>query len=179
MPDALDEYLDTLPQETVRELAKLNLRLSRGKDTRRDHLKNVKKIDPNYQLPGDQQVADLRLELDEKEEKRNLEAAQKAIKDRLEAQRAGLIDGTLIPGRKFSAEDVKEIEDKIMPKYGIADYEGAAKIYLGDFKPKADAARPGSTTWQFPDIPGLMDDPARAAREAANKVIDELHGRVG
>ena len=178
MADDLDNYLDSLPQETVRELAKLNLRMSRHKDTRRDHLRNVKKIDPNYQLPGDQQVADLRAELDERREKDEREAAAKVITDRLEAQRRGLIEGTLIPGRKFSPEDVKEIEDKVMPKYGISDYEGAAKIYLGDFKAPNKLPTPHGATWTFPDIPGLMDDPARAARDAAAKVIDELHGRA-
>ena len=166
-----DEY----PQETLVELGKLALKMSRNKETRRDFLKQVKKVAPDYQLPGDQQVEDLRQELEEKNAKAAAEAAAKAVTERLEAQRADLADGRLIAGKKFTAEQIKEIEEKIMPKYGISDYEGAAKIYLGDFKPPPSAGRPGSTTWTFPDLPGLFEDPSKAAREAANTVIDELH----
>lgn len=170
-----DEY----SQETLVELGRLALKMSRNKDTRRDFLKTVKKVAPDYQLPGDQQVEDLRQELQEKNDKAAAEAAAKAVTDRLEAQRQALADGKLIAGKAFTPEQIKEIEEKIMPKYGISDYEGAAKIYLGDFKPPPNVGRPGATTWTFPDIPGLFEDPTKAAREAANTVIDELHrGRV-
>jgi|SRR5215469_160042 len=166
------------PPETLIELGKLLLKMSRGKDTRRETLKTVKKVAPDYQLPGDQQVEDLRHELEEKQLAGEEKARSDAVKQRLENQRAALADGTLIPGKKFDADALKEIEEKIMPKYGISDYEGAAKIYLGDFKPPA--GQPRTATWSFPDIPGLMEDPAKAAREAAHQVIDELHrgGRV-
>ena len=176
MPDDLDRQYSP---ETLTELGKLALKMSRNKDTRREFLKQVKKIAPDYQLPGDQQVADLRAELEEKEATAKVEAEKKSILDRLENQRRGLAEGTLLAGKKFTAEQIKEIEEKVMPKYGISDYEGAAKIYLGDFKPPAPKGAPGSTTWTFPDIPGLFEDPTKAAREAANMVIDELHGRTG
>lgn len=166
-----DEY----SQETLVELGKLALKMSRNKETRRDFLKQVKKVAPDYQLPGDQQVEDLRQELEEKNAKAAAEAAAKAVTDRLEQQRAALAEGKLIAGKQFTPEQIKEIEEKIMPKYGISDYEGAAKIYLGDFKPPPAAGRPGATTWTFPDLPGLFEDPSKAAREAANSVIDELH----
>jgi hypothetical protein len=172
MADDLDKQY---PPETLLELGKLALRMSRSKDTRREFLKTVKKIAPDYQLPGDQQVEDLRLELQEKDLKDEEKRRADEILARLTNQRSALAEGTLIAGKKFTAEQIKEIEEKIMPKYGISDYEGAAKIYLGDFKPPPAAGRPGSTTWTFPDIPGLFEDPAKAAREAANQVIDELH----
>jgi hypothetical protein len=172
MADDLDKQY---PPETLLELGKLALRMSRNKDTRREFLKTVKKIAPDYQLPGDQQVEDLRLELAEKKQKEDDERRTKEITERLESQRSDLADGRLIAGKKFTAEQIKEIEEKIMPKYGISDYEGAAKIYLGDNKPPPQVGRPGSTTWTFPDIPGLFEDPTKAAREAANTVIDELH----
>jgi hypothetical protein len=85
-----------------------------------------------------------------------------------------LLDGTLLSGKKFDDATVKEIEEKVMTKYGISDYEAGAKLYLSDFKPPPNA-RPTSTgTWTFPDIPGLSEDPAKAAREAAHLVIDEF-----
>lgn len=160
-------------QETLVELGKLALKMSRNKETRRDFLKTVKKVAPDYQLPGDQQVEDLRLELAEKKQKEDDDRRSAEITARLEAQRAQLAEGTLIPGKKFTPEQIKEIEDKVMPKYGISDYEGAAKIYLGDFKPPPQpSGRTG--TWTFPDVPGLFDNPAKAATDAAYQVIDEL-----
>jgi hypothetical protein len=174
MADEFDNY----PPETLIELGKLSLKLARGKDTRRDFLKTVKKIDPNYMLPGDQQVQDLRTEMEDRDAARELKAATDASNARLEKQRQGLLDGTLLPGRKFDADQVKEIEEKVMPKYGISDYEAAAKIYASDLKPaKPSGKQPNGSNanWSFPDLPGLMDDPAKAAREAAHQVIDELH----
>src|SRR5215472_15164362 len=162
-----DEF-DNMPQETLLELGKLALRLSRNEKTRRPFLKQVKEVAPGYQLPGDQQVADLRAELDERREKDETERRTKEVNDRLEAQKRGLLDGTLMSGRKFDADTVKEIEEKIMTKYGISDYEAGAKLYLSDFKPPPNAKPTATATWSFPDIPGLMDDPAKAAREAAH-----------
>src|SRR6516164_4422425 len=168
-----DEF-DNMPQETLLELGRLALRLSRNEKTRRPFLKQVKEVAPNYQLPGDQQVEDLRAELEERRAKDDAERKGREITERLERQRAGLIDGTLLSGRKFDDATVKEIEEKVMTKYGISDYEAGAKLYLSDFKPPPNA-RPTSTgTWTFPDIPGLNDDPAKAAREAAHQVIDEF-----
>lgn len=173
-----DEF-DKLPPETQRELGRLLFKMSRNKDTRRPVLQTIKKVDPEYMLPGDQQVEDLRQEFEEREEKRTRDSEQKAVNERLEAQRRGLMDGTLLPGRKFDEAQIKEIEDKVMPKYGIADYEAAAKIYASDLKPEKPRNGPVNghgATWTFPDIPGLMDDPTKASREAAHAVIDEFNG---
>jgi hypothetical protein len=168
-----DEF-DNIPQETLVELGRLALRLSRNDKTRRPFLKQIKEVAPGYQLPGDQQVADLRAELDEQREKEATERKTREVHERLEAQRRALLDGTLLSGKKFDDATVKEIEEKVMTKYGISDYEAGAKLYLSDFKPPPNA-RPTSTgTWTFPDIPGLSDDPAKAAREAAHLVIDEF-----
>lgn len=161
-------------QDTLLELGKLAVKMSRNKETRRDFLKQVKKVAPDYQLPGDQQVEDLRQELAEKADKAEAERRAKEITQRLEDQRAALADGKLIPGKQFTPEQIKEIEEKIMPKYGISDYEGAAKIYLGDFKPPPQPPSGRSGTWTFPDIPGLFENPSKAAQDAAYKVIDEL-----
>src|SRR6516164_299024 len=168
-----DEF-DNMPQETLLELGRLALRLSRNEKTRRPFLKQVKEVAPGYQLPGDQQVEDLRAELAEAREKEQAERKSREVTQRLEKQRAGLIDGTLLAGRSFDDATVKEIEEKIMTKYGISDYEAGAKLYLSDFKPPPTAKPSATATWTFPDIPGLDADPAKAAREAAHQVIDEF-----
>ena len=169
-----DEEFAGIPQETLLELGKLAMRLSRNEKTRRPFLKQVKEVSPGYQLPGDQQVEDLRAELAETRDKEETERKAREVRERLEAQRRGLIDGTLLDGKKFDDATVKEIEEKVMSKYGISDYAAGAKLYLSDFKPPPSAKPSATATWSFPDIPGLMDDPAKAAREAAHQVIDEF-----
>ena len=170
---ANDEFAN-YPPETLIELGKLALKMARGKETRRSFIQDVKKVAPDYQLPGDQQVEDLRHELAEKQAAAEEKSRVDAVKQRLEAQRASLIEGTLIAGKKFDADAIKEIEEKIMPKYGISDYEGAAKIYLGDFRPPPPSAT-RSANWTFPDVPGLFDKPAETARDIAHQVIDEFN----
>src|SRR6516225_9326875 len=95
-----DEF-DNMPQETLLELGRLALRLSRNEKTRRPFLKQVKEVAPNYQLPGDQQVEDLRAELKETRDKEETERKTREVRERLEAQRRGLLDGSLLAGRKF------------------------------------------------------------------------------
>ena len=72
MADPVDEFAN-IPQETLLELGRLSLRLSRNDKTRRPFLKQIKEISPNYQLPGDQQVEDLRAELEERRAKDDAE----------------------------------------------------------------------------------------------------------
>lgn len=165
-----DEY----PDETKQELGKLMLKMSRNKQLRRPLLKMVQSIDQNYTLPGDQQVEDLRQELAHEREKNRISAASNEVKAKLEQQRAGLLSGSLL-GRKYDDAQVADIE-KVMTKYGIGDYEAGAKIYQTEARPERPTNKPGSPSWTFPDLPGLMDDPARAARDAAYGVIDELRG---
>lgn len=168
---------NALPTETLIGLGKLAYQVAHNKETRRDFVKQVKKIDPNYMLPGDQQVEDLRQELAERDEQRAIDAQKAANDARLEAQRRGLLDGTLIKGRRFTDEQVKELEEKVMPKIGVADYDVAARYYLHDLKPDKAKPQPGpGASWTLPDLPGLLDDPAKAARDAAHSIIDEFRG---
>jgi len=172
-----EENFDNYSPETLQELGKLMLKMSRNKDTRRSLIQGVKKVDPNYMLPGDQQVEDLRQELADQRAADEEGRRAREVTDRLARQRAGLLDGTLIPGRKFDEAQVKEIEEQVMPKFGVSDYEAAAKIYAHDLKPpKPHNAFSPTATWTLPEIPGLLEDPVKAAKEAAYKVIDELHG---
>jgi len=177
MPDDLDQEFSP---ETLQALGKLALKLSRNDKTRLPFLRQIKEVDPNYRMPADAQVQLLRDELTEKSEKDRIDAAAATARAQQEAERAGLLAGTLLPGRKFDDAQVKEIEG-VMSKYGIASYEAGARLYAADLKPAKPSGRDtltGGTTWTFPDLPGLLDDPAKAAREAAAGVIDELRGRA-
>ena len=175
MPDDLDR---TFSAETLMELGKLQIKMARSPKQRAKLLSLVKEFDPNYQLPADMQVLNLRQELANKFEQDKVAAEQKAIKDKLERQRAGLLTGETLPGRTFEEAQLPEIE-KVMEKYGLSDYEAGAKLYASDLKPQRPAGSgrgSNGATWTFPDLPGLMDDPNGAARNAAYSVIDELQG---
>lgn len=159
-----DEYDD----ETLKELGKLAVKLASNKKTRRGFIKAVKEIEPDRQFP-DQDVQDLREEMEERMTRDREERETAAMAERLAAQRAGL-------GDRFSEEQIKEIETKVMPKYGLSDYEAAATIYGADLAPAVPTnqqPRP-SGSWELPDLPGLKEDPAKAARDHAYRVIDEL-----
>jgi hypothetical protein len=113
--------------------------------------------------------------MNEQREADRLAADQERTRVRLEAQRASLAD-------KYSAEQITEIET-VMTKYGISDYEAGAKLYSADFKPSAqsstrDKIRHG-TVWEFPELPGLFENPDKAARDMAVQVIDEFRSARG
>lgn len=166
--------------ETTAQLAQLALRLSRDPKTRKTFLKAVKEIDPSRRFP-DLEIDDLRDEMEANRAADETKREGERIQARLGAQRQGLLDGTLIPGRKFTPEDVAKIESDVMPKYGIADYEAAATIYGAHQKP-ADAT-PEITTrgrWEMPSHKGLMDNPRQWSMNAANEAVrDILAARAG
>jgi hypothetical protein len=174
MPDDLDMQYSP---DTLAELGKLSIKMSRNPKLRPTLLKMVKAQDPSYQLPADLQVQDVRAEIAAQKAREQIEAKAREVQSHLEAQRAALLKGELMPGRTFDDDQVKEIET-VMQKYGLSDYEAGAKIFVSDMKPPKPQGRGSAgATWSFPDLPGLMDDPAGAARNAAYSVIDELQGR--
>jgi hypothetical protein len=168
MPDAFDQRYS--PAVLI-ELGKKYLTVAGDKRTRAAVLKAQKTVDPTFRMPGDIEMNDIRAELAAKEQEREFKAAQAATLSRIEAQKAKLAE-------KYSADQIAEIETKVMQKYGISDYEAGAKLYAADFAPArpsgADIIGHGAT-WTFPQLPGLMEDPVRAAREAAVGVIDEIN----
>ncbi len=64
-----------------------------------------------------------------------------------------------------------------MKRYGLNDYEAASKLYAADLAPQrpsnANKMRHGQI-WEFPNLPGLLQNPDKAANDAAYSIIDEM-----
>jgi hypothetical protein len=167
MPDALDQRYSPA---TLQELGKMMIRLSGNSKTRKTTLKNVKELDPSFRLPSDVEMEDFRAEQQAKDEARKIEDESRKALERQEAQRRDLL-------AKYSEEQVKEIETNVMQKYGLSDYEAGAKLYAADFKPAQPSGSMSSSgaVWTLPDLPGLLDDPVKAARQEAERAIDEIN----
>jgi hypothetical protein len=168
MGDAYDQRYS--PQVLI-ELGKKYLQVAGDKRTRVQALKLAKTVDPEFRMPADVEMVDIRQELDQREQAREMKAQQQATLTRIEAQKRKLME-------KYSADQIAEIETKVMQKYGLSDYEAGAKLYAADFAPAKPSGRDmlgHGATWTFPQLPGLMDDPTKAAREAAADIIDELN----
>ena len=159
-------------QQTEHELAQLALKLAGNPKTRRQFLAQVKQVDPNYRPPADVQLEDFKQEVKREREEEKMRAAGEAEQRRLTDQRQKLLDGG-----KYTPEQVAEIENTVMKKYGLRDYEAGAKLYAADLAPSrpsnANKMRHGQI-WEFPNIPGLLQNPDKAASDAAYAVIDEL-----
>lgn len=144
---------------------------------RKDFVKLAKSVEPNWQIPADVAVE----ELEQKVESRLAEIELKRQTERsnaeLERKRAALAE-------RYGADAVKSIEDGIMTKYGIADYELAGRVYAAEQPPPDrerrdhEVARHGAT-WEMPQInlAEYMANPKKAALNEAYRVIDEFKAR--
>jgi len=154
------------------QLGRLMRKIGTNPKTRRAVTNAIKEVSPGAHFP-DQAINDLRDEFNATREKDKMDAETQRITARLEAQKLKLRE-------KFSDDQIKEIEERVMPKYGLADYEAAAIIYGADLKPTDATSRGGrermihGTTWEFPELPKLFENPTLAAREEAARVIDEF-----
>jgi hypothetical protein len=164
-----------LHPQTAVAMGNLLHKLAGHPKTRAQVLSMVKEVEPGYRLPADVSVAEMekRIRADlakEKDEERKQRSAQARAR-----QRAKLVE-------THGEDAVKEIEEKIVKKYPNIDLDDAAKIYAmedGPARPspsRPEASRHGQI-WEFPDIPGLLQNPDKAAQNAAYAVIDELRGR--
>jgi hypothetical protein len=163
----------THPQ-THLAMGKLLEKLAGHPKTRATILNSIKQVEPNYRLPADVSIAqaEARIRADmqkDKDEERNRRAANGRAN-----QRKKLVD-------THGEDIVKEIEEKIVKKYPNIDLDDAAKLYASEDGPARPSgsrpeSRPGSL-WEFPDLPGLMQNPDKAAQNAAYAVIDEMRGR--
>ena len=161
---------------TQEQLAELSMKLAANAETRKAFAKLVKKVDPGiHQRAFTDLIADeVREDLAREKEEDRIKAESQRIKDDLEAQRKGLL-------ATYSEDQIKEIE-KVMERYGIANYDAGAKIYAADRAPVQENGRKQARhgeRWTLPDLPGLMKDPIGAARDAAYGVIDELNAKRG
>lgn len=161
-------------QQTLIELGQLALKLAGNEKTRRRFLAQVKEVDPNYRPPADVQLADFKDQTKREREEEKIRAQAERDQEKHARAREKLIESG-----KYTEDQVKEIEEKVMNRYGLRDYDAATKLYAADLAPQrpsnAQKMRHGQI-WEFPDLPGLLQDPAKAASDAAYSVIDELRG---
>jgi hypothetical protein len=159
-------------QQTLLELGQLALKLAGNQKTRRKFLAQVKEVDPNYRPPADVQLEDFKEQTKREREEEKIRAQAEQHQQRAAGQRQRLIESG-----KYTDDQVKEIEEKVMKRYGLNDYEAGAKLYAADLAParpsNGQKARHGQI-WEFPNIPGLLQNPEKAASDAAYAVIDEL-----
>lgn len=165
------------PQTAV-AMGQLLQRLAGNPKTRAQTLGLVKQIDPNYRLPADVAIENFKAEQQAEKARERLEASKAQRERRHNQQRKKLLES-------YDEEHVKKIEERLK-KYpeGSIDLEEAAKLYAADTEVAAPANRERAERmrhgqyWTFPNLPGLLENPDKAATDMAYSVIDELRGRA-
>lgn len=137
-----EEAKITLDEQATRDLANLALGMSRDKELRPLVNKFLKKTSGKV-LP-DVEMEELRAEIKSDLEKEKQEREAEKVKLRLEAQRDSLKS-------RYEDKDISEIE-KLMEKYGLSDYEAAAKLYAADTTPAEPTHDIGSQNWELPKV---------------------------
>jgi hypothetical protein len=160
-----------LHPQTAAALGQLLHKLAGNPKTRARTLGMIKELEPGYRLPGDIAVDNLRAEIKADLQKERDTENQNRAKNRRAKQRKDLVD-------ELGEDVVKAIEDGPLKKYPHIDYTDAAKLYRSEDGPAMVGHRPetqkAGRIWEFPDLPGLMANPEKAAMDAAYSVIDEL-----
>lgn len=167
-------------QNTLVELGRLLLAMSQNKDTRPTVLKAVKKVDKTFELPDDIVRTDVLETVDSRFAERDAKEAADRIKAKLASDREGLIDGKLLPGRKFSEDDVKKIEG-FMEEKGYTDYADAAVLWGSSQKPPEPSPEiPSAGMWEMPKVTNPFDTGSltRDATKRAYQAIAELRSRT-
>src|SRR5262252_4014617 len=171
---------------TAAELGDLLHELTHDKRGRRGIAKLIKEIKPesaHAQAFADVDIEDRFEDFKREQEEGRLQRESEAINRELARQRNVLLtggaDGT---GRKFSEDQVKEIE-ALMVTRGIRSYEDGATIY-GTINPPVDPdhdelPRHGAT-YQFPSVGNVpfeefAKNPNASSRDMAFSIIDDLN----
>lgn len=153
------------PQQAT-GIVQLAMKMAGNPKTRAHFFATAQAVDPSIRLPADVQLAQFKHESKREREEDKIRAQAERLQEQQSAARAKL-------RRKYNEEQVKEIEEKVMQKYGISDYEAAAKVYGSDLKPaKVDNRPRRSSTWELPNFETFSKDPSRAAQEMAYDLID-------
>ena len=160
---------------TLIELGRLQLQLAGNPKTRKQALKLVKEINPSFVMPADIAQVELTETVDQRFAERDANDAAKETKANLERSRKGLLDGTLIEGRKYTEDDVKKI-DAFMEANGYTNYEHAALIYAAQQPAARTADMPAAPVWELPKVknPFNTTEVNNAARAKAFDAIREL-----
>ena len=168
-----------LTPKAQEELAEMMLAIGHSPKHRKAVTKALAEVIPGYELPADVRNADVAESVDERFAERDRKDAERETLAKLERQRKGLLDGTLIEGRQYTEEQIKEIEEVMKPR-GITDYESGALIYAGSQKPASPTPEiPSRGQWEFPKVKNPFDSTALTmdARKQAFDVINELNAR--
>ena len=163
------------------DLARLALDLSHNPKTRKQFGKLVREVKPDSSHArafSDIDLDDRMSEFERKQEEKETKRAQDAVLQRMNAQRSDLLSGGADgSGRKYSEDDVKNIET-LMQSKGIVNYDDGAILYAATLPP--ENGKPSNmppvhgSTWEFPEWNKFSGDPTRAAREVAHDVIGEF-----
>jgi lipopolysaccharide export LptBFGC system permease protein LptF len=149
-------------------ILKLAMQMAGNPKTREKFFNTAREADPTIRIPPDVQLAQFKREhVREKEEDKIRTAAEKAQEQQAAARKR--------LEKKYTEEQIAEIE-AVAQKYGISDYDAAAKVYGADLKPaKADSRPRKSSTWDLPEFDRFAKDPSRAAQDAAYDLIDRFN----
>lgn len=171
MPDAIDP-------KVAADIAAMTLQLAKDPKTRKRTQKLLKEAFPNYNLPADIAQEDLTESIQAQFAERDRKEQETAVRQRLESQRRGLIEGTLIKGRQFDEETVKTKIEPFMQEKGIADYDDGARLYMAHQPPVDQRPEiPTAGQWTMPKVENPFDSTAitNAARGRAFDVIREIN----
>lgn len=160
---------------TLQALGQLALKISGDPRTRNEFIKQVKTVAPEYRPPADVQFEEFKAQFKKEQEEKEIRAkAEQQERSRHNAR------NKLISSGKYTEEQVREMEEAVMKKHGISNYDVAAKVYAADTEPakpsNRDRMRHGQI-WEFPNIPGLLQNPEKAASDAAYAIVDEFRNR--
>jgi hypothetical protein len=166
--------MSNLHPQTEQALGRLMHKLAGHPKTRATVLAAVQQVEPGYRLPADVSMSQMEARIRADLQKEKNEERQAQANNARARKRAKLVE-------THGEDAVKEIEEKIVKKYPSIDLDDAAKIYAMEDGPARPSSRPEPSRhgqiWEFPDIPGLLQNPEKAAQTAAYAVIDELRGR--
>lgn len=157
-----------LSNETLIELGKLMHGISHNPETRKEVLKSVKKFKPDF-TSADLEVDNIREEVSSMLEKERFDRQHQETLRAQSDQRQNLINSG-----KYSSEDVKKIEEEVMTKYGLSDYDAAATLYSASTAPARGTPEIKSTQWQMPNFKGLQENPRKWAMDEANAAMSDI-----
>ena len=150
-------------------IVKLAMQMAGNEKTRDTFFNAARTVDPSIRLPADVQLRQFKAATVKEREEEKIRVAAEKAQEKQQSAREKLAD-------RFTEEQIAEIEKGVMQKYGIADYEAAAKVYGADLKPaKADARPRRTSTWEMPYFEEFAKAPAKVANDIAYDMIDRAN----
>lgn len=148
------------------DLAQLAVEVANNPGTRKDFARLVKKVQPGRRFP-DVEVEDIRAEVRQEFETRDLELQKQKAGRKLERERAEVAD-------QYDEKAMGEIE-ALMEKHGLSDYKLAARLYAADAKPARPTPGADDHRYTLPNI-DIKDfnNLKQISRSKAYQAVDEI-----